>query len=393
MSSPVSRMAAPLRVSSTRVSGRLPDFPWDTIADEKATAQAHADGIVDLSVGTPVDPVPALIRDALAENSAFPGYPTTIGTRELREAAAESLIRSHGVTSLDETGILPVIGTKEAIAGLASTFGLGPGDDVVIPEVAYPTYDIGAQIAGAEAVAADSLDELEPSVRERVRMVWVNSPGNPTGIVRDAQSLKRLVDQARSQGAVVVSDECYAELGWGQWDPARGGEPVPSVLDPRVSGGDTSLLFSAYSLSKQSNLAGYRAAFLTGDPALMPSLINSRKHAGMIVPYPVQEAMRVALGDTAHVTAQKNLYRQRREALKPAVEAFGLTIEHSEAGLYLWATAGEDTWDTVERFARLGIVVGPGTFYGDAGHGYVRLSLTASDERMAAAVQRLSGAV
>lgn len=157
-----------------------------------------------------------------------------------------------------------------------------------------------------------------------------------------------------------------------------------------MSGGDLSLLFSAYSLSKQSNLAGYRAAFLAGDPALMPSLINSRKHAGMIVAYPVQEAMRVALGDTAHVAAQKALYRARRAALKPAVEAFGLRIEHSEAGLYLWGTAGEDTWTTVERFARLGIVVGPGTFYGDAGDGFVRLSLTASDERMAAAVERLS---
>ena len=371
----------------------LPDYPWNSLAPYRRTAQEHPDGVVDLSIGTPVDPTPLVIQDALAAAADAPGYPTTHGTPALREAVAAWFADRRGVPDLDPDAVMPTVGSKELVAWLPLLLGLGPGDVVVRPVVAYPTYDIGAQIAGAEAVAADSLDELEPSVRERVRMVWVNSPGNPTGIVRDAQSLKRLVDQARSQGAVMVSDECYAELGWGQWDPARGGEPVPSVLDPRVSGGDTSLLFSAYSLSKQSNLAGYRAAFLTGDPALMPSLINSRKHAGMIVPYPVQEAMRVALGDTAHVTAQKNLYRQRREALKPAVEAFGLTIEHSEAGLYLWATAGEDTWDTVERFARLGIVVGPGTFYGDAGHGYVRLSLTASDERMAAAVQRLSGAV
>mgnify|MGYP001086775288 CR=1 FL=1 len=371
----------------------LPDYPWNSLAPYRRTAQEHPDGVVDLSIGTPVDPTPLVIQDALDAAADAPGYPTTHGTPALREAVAAWFADRRGVPDLDPDAVMPTVGSKELVAWLPLLLGLGPGDVVVRPVVAYPTYDIGAQIAGAEAVAADSLDELEPSVRERVRMVWVNSPGNPTGIVRDAQSLKRLVDQARAQGAVVVSDECYAELGWGQWDPARGGEPVPSVLDPRVSGGDTSLLFSAYSLSKQSNLAGYRAAFLTGDPALMPSLINSRKHAGMIVPYPVQEAMRVALGDTAHVTAQKNLYRQRREALKPAVEAFGLTIEHSEAGLYLWATAGEDTWDPVERFARLGIVVGPGTFYGDAGHGYVRLSLTASDERMAAAVQRLSGAV
>ena len=371
----------------------LPDYPWNSLAPYHRTAQEHPDGVVDLSIGTPVDPTPLVIQDALAAAADAPGYPTTHGTPALREAVAAWFADRRGVPDLDPDAVMPTVGSKELVAWLPLLLGLGPGDVVVRPVVAYPTYDIGAQIAGAEAVAADSLDDLEASVRERVRMVWVNSPGNPTGIVRDAQSLKQLVDQARAQGAVVVSDECYAELGWGQWDPARGGEPVPSVLDQRVSGGDMSLLFSAYSLSKQSNLAGYRAAFLAGDPALMSSLINSRKHAGMIVPYPVQEAMRVALGDTAHVTAQKNLYRQRREALKPAVEAFGLTVEHSEAGLYLWATAGEDTWDTVERFARLGIVVGPGTFYGDAGHGYVRLSLTASDERMAAAVQRLTGAV
>ena len=371
----------------------LPDYPWNSLAPYRRTAQEHPDGVVDLSIGTPVDPTPLVIQDALAAAADAPGYPTTHGTPALREAVAAWFADRRGVPDLDPDAVMPTVGSKELVAWLPLLLGLGPGDVVVRPVVAYPTYDIGAQIAGAEAVAADSLDDLEASVRERVRMVWVNSPGNPTGIVRDAQSLKQLVDQARAQGAVVVSDECYAELGWGQWDPARGGEPVPSVLDQRVSGGDMSLLFSAYSLSKQSNLAGYRAAFLAGDPALMSSLINSRKHAGMIVPYPVQEAMRVALGDTAHVTAQKNLYRQRREALKPAVEAFGLTVEHSEAGLYLWATAGEDTWDTVERFARLGIVVGPGTFYGDAGHGYVRLSLTASDERMAAAVQRLTGAV
>ena len=371
----------------------LPDYPWNSLAPYRRTAQEHPDGVVDLSIGTPVDPTPLVIQDALAAAADAPGYPTTHGTPALREAVAAWFADRRGVPDLDPDAVMPTVGSKELVAWLPLLLGLGPGDVVVRPVVAYPTYDIGAQIAGAEAMAADSLDDLEASVRERVRMVWVNSPGNPTGIVRDAQSLKQLVNQARAQGAVVVSDECYAELGWGQWDPARGGEPVPSVLDQRVSGGDMSLLFSAYSLSKQSNLAGYRAAFLAGDPALMSSLINSRKHAGMIVPYPVQEAMRVALGDTAHVTAQKNLYRQRREALKPAVEAFGLTVEHSEAGLYLWATAGEDTWDTVERFARLGIVVGPGTFYGDAGHGYVRLSLTASDERMAAAVQRLTGAV
>ena len=367
----------------------LPDYPWNLLAPYRERAARHPDGTVDLSIGTPVDPTPLVIQDALAAAADAPGYPTTHGTPALREAIAAWYGRRRAVPDLDPDAVMPTVGSKELVAWLPLLLGLGPGDVVVRPTVAYPTYDIGARLAGAESVAADDLGELEPGLRERVRMVWVNSPGNPTGIVRDADSLRGLVDQARSRGAVVVSDECYAELGWGAWDPAEGGEPVVSVLDPRVTGGDPSLLLSAYSMSKQSNLAGYRAAFLAGDPGLMVPLINARKHAGMIVPYPVQEAMRVGLSDDSHVASQKALYRARRETLKPAAQAWGLRIDHSEAGLYLWATAGEDTWETVGRFAELGIVVGPGTFYGDAGHGHVRLSLTASDERIEAAARRL----
>jgi succinyldiaminopimelate transaminase len=241
-------------------------------------------------------------------------------------------------------------------------------------------------------VATDNLDELDDATRSRVRLIWVNSPGNPTGSVRSVESLKALVVQARELGAVVASDECYAELGWGDWDVQRGGQAVPSILDPRVAGGSHQGLLAVYSLSKQSNLAGYRAAFVAGDPDLMPNLVNSRKHAGMIVPYPVQEAMRVALGDDAHVEAQKDLYRGRRERLVPALLDFGLEIKESDAGLYLWSTAGESTWDTVARLAERGIVVGPGVFYGEAGNGYVRVALTGSDERIDAAVARLASA-
>lgn len=370
----------------------LPDYPWNSLAPYRRRAAEHPDGTVDLSIGTPVDPTPLVIQDALAAASDAPGYPTTHGTPALREAIVDWYARRRGVVGLDPQAVMPTVGSKELVAWLPLLLGLGPGDVVARPTVAYPTYDIGAQLAGAEAVAADDLDELAPEVRDRVRMVWVNSPGNPTGIVRDAASLKTVVDQARAQGAVVVSDECYAELGWGAWDVAEGGEPVPSVLDERVTGGDLSLVLSAYSMSKQSNLAGYRAAFLAGDPELMPSLINSRKHAGMIVPYPVQEAMRVGLADDAHVASQKALYRERRAKLLPAVEGLGLHVDHSEAGLYLWGTEGRDTWDTVGRFADLGIVVGPGTFYGEAGNGYVRLSMTAGDERIDAAVDRLRNA-
>ncbi|WP_237209891.1 succinyldiaminopimelate transaminase [Rothia nasimurium] len=368
----------------------LPDYPWDTMAPYRATAEAHPDGLINLSIGTPVDPTPSVIRDALAGATDAHGYPTTHGTLTLRQAIVDWFDRRRGVPGLSTDQVMPTIGSKELVAWLPFLLGLGEGDVVVRPTVAYPTYDIGAQLAGATPVAADSLDELDEATRARVRLVWINSPANPTGIVRDVDELKKIVEDARALGAVVASDECYAELGWGEWDAARGGKPVPSVLDPRVCGESQDLVLAAYSLSKQSNFAGYRGAFIAGDAGIMANLVNSRKHAGMIVPAPVQVAMTAALSDDAHVETQKDLYRARRETLLPALERFGLTVEHSEAGLYLWATAGEDTWATVQRFADKGIVIGPGVFYGTAGEGYVRIALTGSDDDITRAAARLS---
>jgi succinyldiaminopimelate transaminase len=370
----------------------LPDYPWEAMSAYLAKASEYPGGAVNLSIGTPVDPTPALIQEALKAAADAPGYPTVHGTAGLREAIAAWFDRRRGVPGLDPKNVMPTVGSKELVAWLPLLLGLKPGDVVVRPEVAYPTYDIGATLAGATSVATDHLDELDADTRARVRLIWVNSPGNPTGSVRDVESLKTLVAQARELGAVVASDECYAELGWGAWDVQRGGDPVPSVLDPRVAGGSHEGLLAVYSLSKQSNVAGYRAAFVAGDPAIMANLVNSRKHAGMIVPYPVQEAMRVALGDDTHVLAQKDLYRGRRERLVPALQRFGLEIKDSDAGLYLWCTAGEGTWETVARLADLGIVVGPGVFYGETGNGYVRVALTGTDERIDAAVARLAAA-
>ncbi|WP_237241471.1 succinyldiaminopimelate transaminase [Rothia nasimurium] len=368
----------------------LPDYPWDTMAPYRATAEAHPEGLINLSIGTPVDPTPSVIRDALAGATDAHGYPTTHGTLTLRQAIVDWFDRRRGVPGLTTDQVMPTIGSKELVAWLPFLLGLGEGDVVVRPTVAYPTYDIGAQLAGATPVAADSLDELDEATRARVRLVWINSPANPTGIVRDVDELKKIVEDARALGAVVASDECYAELGWGEWDAARGGKSVPSVLDPRVCGESQDLVLAAYSLSKQSNFAGYRGAFIAGDAGIMANLVNSRKHAGMIVPAPVQVAMTAALSDDAHVETQKDLYRARRETLLPALERFGLTVEHSEAGLYLWATAGEDTWATVQRFADKGIVIGPGVFYGTAGEGYVRIALTGSDDDISRAAARLS---
>ncbi|TWF93228.1 succinyldiaminopimelate transaminase [Saccharopolyspora dendranthemae] len=355
---------------------RLPDFPWDSLASHKATAGEHPEGIVDLSVGTPVDPVPAKLREALSSVADVPGYPTTHGTSALREAAVESLRRRYGITGLEPDAVLPTIGSKELVAWLPTLLGVRPGDVVAIPDLAYPTYEVGAKIAGAEVVRL-APGELPPA---GTKLVWLNSPSNPTGRVLDADELGRTVRAAQDVGAVVASDECYLALGWDA-------EPV-SVLHPSVGAARDGLL-AVHSLSKSSNLAGYRAGFVTGDPVLVARLLELRKHSGMIVPRPVQEAVTAALRDDEHVAAQRDLYAARRAVLRPALESAGFTIEHSQAGLYLWSTRGEDAWATVEWLAERGILVAPGTFYGPDGSRHVRIALTATDERIAAAAKRL----
>jgi succinyldiaminopimelate transaminase len=335
---------------------------------------------VDLSVGTPVDPVPGVVTRALTAAANAPGYPATHGTPRLREAAADWLARSHGV-SVDPAAVLPVIGTKEFIAALPALLGCGPGDVVAFPELAYPTYDIGARLAGARGVATDGLAALGP---EPARLVWVNSPSNPTGRVLPVAHLRKMVDWARERGAVLASDECYIGLGWDT-------EPV-SVLHPEVCGGAAEGLLAVHSVSKRSNMAGYRAGFVTGDPALIARLLEIRKHAGMMMPSPVQAALTAALEDDGHAQQQREVYAARRAALRPALEAAGFQISHSEAGLYLWAARpGLDCWGSVRLLAEAGILVAPGEFYGPAGAQHVRVALTATDERVGAAVTRLAG--
>ncbi|MCL1868833.1 MAG: succinyldiaminopimelate transaminase [Promicromonosporaceae bacterium] len=364
-------------------------YPWDTLADVTALARSHPDGLIDLSIGTPVDPTPDVVRMALELASDAHGYPLTYGTPALREAVVAWFARRRGVPGLDPAGVLPTVGSKELVGLLPSLLRLGAGDVVVHPAVAYPTYDVGARLAGATALATDDVEEW--AHRDDVRLVWVNTPSNPTGAVADVEQLRRVVEAARAIGAVVVSDECYALLPW------EDGLRIPSLLDPEVTGGDLTGLLVAYSLSKQSNLAGYRAAFVAGDTALVADLLATRKHLGMIVPAPVQEAMRVALGDDAHVEAQRAVYGRRREVLKGALEAAGWAVDHSEAGLYLWVRPAdpEDTASSrelVARLAALGILAGPGEFYGAAGGRHVRVALTASDARIATAAARLRAA-
>jgi succinyldiaminopimelate transaminase len=364
---------------ATTLAARLPEFPWDALAPAAQQARAHPGGIVDLSVGTPVDPVPDVVRAALAAAADSPGYPATAGTAALRSAAAGWLARRHNV-AVEPDAILPVIGTKELIAWLPTLLGCGPGDIVVHPELAYPTYDAGARLAGARPVAADGLTGLGP---ERVRLAWLNSPSNPTGKVLPAEHMRKTVSWARERGTVLASDECYIGLGW---------EVTPlSVLHPEVCDGSHAGLLSVHSLSKRSNLAGYRAGFVAGDQALIAELLEVRKHAGMMVPAPVQAAMTAALADDAHAEEQRARYAGRRARLRPALEAAGWAVTGSEAGLYLWASHPDlDCWASVERLAGLGILVAPGAFYGPAGAGHVRVALTATDERIDAAISRLT---
>ncbi len=374
----------------------LPDFPWDSLAPARERASRVPGGIVDLSVGTPVDPTPEVVRAALCAAADAPGYPQTWGTPDLREAVAAWFARRRGVPGVDPAGVLPTVGSKELVAWLPTLLGLGPDDTVGIPAVAYPTYDVGARLAGARARVVDGLTALGPvTAATAPRLLWVNSPGNPTGKVLGVDHLAKVVAWARRHGVVVASDECYAELDWRDTEgggSAGGTGSAPSILDPRVCGGDHTGLLAVYSLSKQSNLAGYRAAFVAGDPGLVAGLREVRKHAGMIVPWPVQRAMVAALADDAHVREQRERYAARRGVLRPALGRFGLRVDHSEAGLYLWATAGEPSATTVDRLAERGVLVAPGTFYGAAGREHVRVALTASDERIAAASERLGRA-
>ena len=355
-----------------------PAYPWDRLLPLRALAESHREGIVDLGIGTPVDPTPEVVQAALQTASDNPGYPLTAGTPELRRAAASWLARRLDV-NVEPAAVLPVIGTKELVAALPSQLGMGSGDLVVIPTLAYPTYEVGAGIAGAQVRVADQPD-FDPG-RGRT-LVWLNSPANPSGRVLSAEQLRAWVDWARANDAVIASDECYAELWWD--------ERPSSLLHEDVAAGDHRRLLSVHSLSKRSNLAGYRSGFVTGDPMLVKELLDRRRQTGAMVPGPIQAASVAALDDDEHVAVQVARYGARRSLLAAVITAAGFRIDDSSAGLYLWITRDEDCWATAEWFAERGILVGPGDFYGVAGARHVRLALSATDERVASAVARLA---
>ena len=351
---------------------KLPDFPWDALAPYGVTAKEHPAGIIDLSVGTPVDPTPDFIQEVLKDSANSPSYPVTMGTPELRAAITTWAKEKLGATG--DFGVLPLIGSKEFVAWLPT---LLTSESVLYPDVAYPTYLVGAMLAKVKSTAVG----IDASQWPQADLAWVNSPSNPTGRVHSESEFKGAIEWARTTGGVVVSDECYLEFGK---------NVTPSSILAHT-GGDNKNILAVHSLSKRSNLAGYRAAFVVGDTALIAQILEVRKHAGMMVPLPVQKAMIAALSDSQHVADQRARYNARKDALIPALAAAGFTIDFSNAGLYLWATRNEDCWESVAWLAKIGILATPGSFYGDSTH--IRIAMTATDAQINEAAARISEAM
>jgi len=353
---------------------KLPDFPWDALAPYSEIARQHPDGAIDLSQGTPVDATPEIIQTALKESSDSPRYPVTAGTKELQSA-----IRNWAINHLGASGdfdVLPVIGSKELVAWLPT---LLQSQKVIYPEIAYPTYLVGALLAQSEPIAV-GIDAADwPSAD----LAWVNTPSNPTGRVHSESELRATINWSRKHGATLVCDECYIDFG----DTA-----TPTSL-LKYTDGDNSNILVVHSLSKRSSMAGYRGAFLIGDAKLISQIREVRKHAGMMVPLPIQNAMVAALSDENHVIEQRDRYNARRAALSPALIAAGFKIEESAAGLYIWCTRAEDCWKSVEWLAKLGIVATPGSFYGALGASHIRIAMTATDTQISDAAKRIKAAI
>lgn len=351
---------------------------WEVIQGARRRAEESGREVIDLGQGTPTDPTPEPVARALAAASDAPGYPPAHGTAALREAYSDWLHRSTGA-ALDPADVVATVGSKEFIATLPWLLGLGAQDTVVVPELAYPTYAAGAHAAGCRVLAADSTVAIGPA---RVSLLWLNTPGNPTGAVLPEEHLAKVVAWARARGSIVISDECYRELGGPNGD-------APSILSPRVARGSYDGIVAVHSLSKRSSMAGYRCGFAAGDADVIRTLVRRRRDMGLIVPTPVQAAAVAALGDDAGVAAARDRYAARRDLLRSAVQDAGFRVDHSEAGLFLWVTRDEPDNETVDWFADRGLIVAPGGFYGPGGHRHVRLAVTATDPDLAEAAARI----
>jgi len=341
------------------------------LAPYGARAREHAGGIIDLSQGTPVDATPEFIQQELKSAANSPSYPVTIGTPELRSAMRNWATGVLGATG--EFDVLPTIGSKELVAWLPAIL---EAKTVLYPKVAYPTYLVGSMINKSENIAV----EIDATTWPKSDLAWINSPSNPTGRVHSESELEAVIAYARTNNSVVASDECYISF------PATGPAPV-SIL--KLADGNNKNLLAVHSMSKRSNLAGYRAGLIVGDADLIGEIREVRKHAGMMLPLPIQRAMTAALGDEVHVAEQAKRYAVRREVLSVALNAAGFKIDFSNAGLYIWCTRDEDSWDSISWLADIGILATPGIFYGQAGAKHIRIAMTATDSQINEAASRI----
>ena len=370
----------------------LPPYPYDRLDPLKAVAAAHDGGIVDLSIGTPFDPPPAAVIEALGSSGAERGYPPSIGTPLYREAAAGWLERRFGVTVDPGTEIAACIGTKEFVVSTPAYLKLRTPDrdTVLYPAISYPSYAMGAQLAGCRPVpvAFDEngcldLSAIDPADAERALCFWVNVPGNPAGGLDD---LGAIAAWGRQHGVTILNDECYVEFTWRGEVPVGRAHPGRSILEHGTNG-----VLAVHSLSKRSNLAGVRAGFYAGDAELVHWLRELRKHAGNMVPGPVQAAAVVALSDDTHVDRQREIYWRRLEAMAGVLRSLGHDVSLPGGAFYLWVPAVDgDAWALTEYLAtRGGALVSPGEFYGAAGSGHIRIAVVQPDKRIALVARRL----
>jgi len=356
-----------------------PPYPYDRLDEIAAIAAKHDGGAVDLSIGTPCDPPPADVMSALATSTAARGYPPSIGTAALRQAAADWIERRLGATVDPATGLAAVVGTKEFVASTPQYLKLrDPSRDTVLyPAISYPTYEMGATLAGCRAVAYGTLDEISDDDAQRALCIWVNSPANPTGELHD---LDAAAAWGRERNVPVFSDECYAEFSW---------QGAPTTILRNGTDG----LIAVHSLSKRDNFAGARIGFYAGDAELVHYLREVRKHAGLMPPGPVQAAAVVALGDDAHVETQRQRYLNRMTKLRDVLVELGYSAELPAGAFYLWVPAPDgDAWAAARDLAeRVGIVVSPGEFYGPRSTSWFRVAAVQPDDRVALVARRARG--
>lgn len=368
-----------------------PPYPYDRLVPIQQLAAEQHGTVVDLSIGTPCDPPPTAVVDALAGSAAARGYPPSIGTPAFRDAVAWWFDRRLGVAVPTEQ-LAACVGSKELVAGLPHWLRLrDPSKDTVLyPAVSYPSYEMGALLAGCRAVPVPvdtewrlDLSAIDPADAARALCLWSNTPANPTGGLDD---LDAVAAWGRAHGVPVFSDECYVEFTWAGEPAVAGQAPGRTILSSGLDG-----VVAVHSLSKRSNLAGVRVGFYAGDAELVHYLREIRKHAGFMVPGPAQLAAIAALGDGAHVTTQRERYWTRLQRMAKVLEQLGLDAPLPGGGFYLWVAAPEgDAWALTERLAReLGIVVSPGEFYGAAAPGYVRVAVVQPEEQLLLVEQRL----